>query len=291
MLLGGYHPGDTFELGDGGTLVGSLPGPQGPQGAKGDPGDKGDPGPAGPPNSLSIGTVTKGDDAAASITGEAPEQTLNLVLPKGDKGDTGETGDPGPANTLAIGSVTGGSSAQATITGTAPSQTLNLVLPKGDKGDKGDGLQINQIVANYAALPSDKGPDDSGWSVWVQDEGALYIWSGTAWPAEGAGAHLQGEQGIQGEPGDPGPSAYEIAVADGFEGTEQEWLDSLVGPKGDKGDPGSSSWDDLTDKPDNLVLGYSNGDPVPWKLDVLSETDYQAITDPDPTTVYFRLGS
>lgn len=41
--------------------------------------------------------------------------------------------------------------------------------------------------------------------------------------------------------GDPGKSAYQIAVEEGFSGTEQQWLDSLVGPvgpKGDKGDPG-----------------------------------------------------
>lgn len=47
-----------------------------------------------------------------------------------------------------------------------------------------------------------------------------------------------GEQGIQGEPGPSGASAYEIAVSNGFEGTETEWLASL---KGEKGDPGSSS--------------------------------------------------
>lgn len=33
-------------------------------------------------------------------------------------------------------------------------------------------------------------------------------------------------------------NAYEIAVNNGFEGTEQEWLESLIGPKGDKGDLG-----------------------------------------------------
>ena len=40
--------------------------------------------------------------------------------------------------------------------------------------------------------------------------------------------------------GDNGKSAYEIAVAHGFSGTEQEWLDSLKGLQGDpgpKGDP------------------------------------------------------
>ena len=41
-------------------------------------------------------------------------------------------------------------------------------------------------------------------------------------------------------PGPEGDSAYEVAVANGFTGTEQEWLASLVGPKGDKGDTGDS---------------------------------------------------
>ena len=35
-----------------------------------------------------------------------------------------------------------------------------------------------------------------------------------------------------------GKSAYEVAVANGFEGTEEEWLASLQGEPGDPGDPG-----------------------------------------------------
>ena len=67
---------------------------------------------------------------------------------------------------------------------------------------------------------------------------------------------LQGEQGPQGYKGDVGSSAYQIAVAGGFTGTEAEWLASLqgqdgvdgrdgadgepgpTGPKGDRGDQG-----------------------------------------------------
>nr|DAV82658.1 MAG TPA: nucleoid-associated protein [Caudoviricetes sp.] len=36
----------------------------------------------------------------------------------------------------------------------------------------------------------------------------------------------------------PGESAYAIAVAHGFKGSEQDWLDSLHGPKGDSGKNG-----------------------------------------------------
>ena len=40
-------------------------------------------------------------------------------------------------------------------------------------------------------------------------------------------------RGEQGEKGDDGKSAYEIAIANGFEGTEAEWLESLKGADGD----------------------------------------------------------
>lgn len=98
-------------------------------------------GPVGPAVSLTVGTVTKGDQPSVTITGTAPHQVIDLVLPKGDRGEKGDTGAastvPGPANSLSIGTVTGGATAGATITGTAPAQTLSLVLPKGDKGDRG----------------------------------------------------------------------------------------------------------------------------------------------------------
>ena len=53
-------------------------------------GKKGDPGNTGPANTLTIGSVTSGNVASATITGEAPNQTLNLVLKQGDKGNPGD---------------------------------------------------------------------------------------------------------------------------------------------------------------------------------------------------------
>ena len=46
-------------------------------------------GASGPANTLAIGTVTSGVSPSATITGTAPNQTLNLVLQKGDTGNTG----------------------------------------------------------------------------------------------------------------------------------------------------------------------------------------------------------
>lgn len=62
-------------------------------GRQGIQGPQGEPGPA---NTLTIGTVDAGATAGASITGDSPNQTLNLTLPIGPKGDTGEQGPIGP---------------------------------------------------------------------------------------------------------------------------------------------------------------------------------------------------
>lgn len=73
-------------------LKGNLKGPTGATGSTGA---------AGPANTLSIGTVTTGavgTQAAASITGAAPTQTLNLTIPTGATGSTGPTG-PSPVVT------------------------------------------------------------------------------------------------------------------------------------------------------------------------------------------------
>jgi Collagen triple helix repeat (20 copies) len=118
----------------GSTGAAGAPGAAGPTGATGATGA------TGPANTLTIGNVTNGGSAAATITGTAPNQTLNLVLPAGPtgaQGPQGIAGATGPANTIAIGSVTNGGSAAATLTGTAPNQTLNLVLPAGPAGAQG----------------------------------------------------------------------------------------------------------------------------------------------------------
>lgn len=52
-----------------------------------------------------------------------------------------------------------------------------------------------------------------------------------------------GGEGGPGEPGADGASAYEVAVANGFVGTEVEWLASLIGPQGPQGLPGSDGAD------------------------------------------------
>lgn len=112
-----------------------------PQGSKGDTGETGATGPA---NVLTIGSVTSGKVASATITGEAPNQVLNLVLEKGDKGDTGEkgaTGDHGPKGEQGIQGPQGSPGADApTITNITIRQSdyhMIVTLSDGTSYDAG----------------------------------------------------------------------------------------------------------------------------------------------------------
>lgn len=60
----------------------------------------------GPANKLTVGSVTKSTTASATITGNSPNQVLNLGLPKGDKGEDGYVpvvvSDTAPDNTQVV---------------------------------------------------------------------------------------------------------------------------------------------------------------------------------------------
>ena len=101
-----------------------------------------DAGPPGPANSLSIGTVTTGT-AAATITGDAPDQTLNLVLPEGEDGHDGPSAyDVAVAN------------------GFVGDQTAWLASLKGDPGDPGADGDLTET--GLVTLVDDDGSDIRG---------------------------------------------------------------------------------------------------------------------------------
>ena len=57
-----------------------------------------------------------------------------------------------------------------------------------------------------------------------------------------------------------GKSAYDLAVKNGFKGTEKEWLESLKGPHGDKPVRGIDYWTDedkaeIKSYVDDAILG------------------------------------
>lgn len=99
-------------------------------------------------NTLTIGTVTTGVNPSATITGDSPNQVLNLVLPKGDAGATGQAGADGTTPTVTVGTTTtlpAGSSATVTQSGTATNVILNFGIPQGDDSNC---LSLPTVVAS-----------------------------------------------------------------------------------------------------------------------------------------------
>lgn len=95
-------------------------------------------------------------------------------------------------------------------------------------------------------------------------------------------ASLAGAGALKGDPGKDGKTAYEIAVKNGYSGSEQQWIESLVGQPGDTpyiGGNGNwfvgavdtgvragaiTSYNDLTDKP------TLNGDVIQGDMEIQS---------------------
>lgn len=129
-------------------------GPQGLQGPQGIQGIQGPVGPVGPPTVISAGAVATGapgTNAAASVTGPAGNQTLNLTVPRGDVGPRGLTprGTWAAGTTYAVDDVVtfGGSmfrvinahtSGSTQPTPAAPGVNLESWVEKGSRGDPGD---------------------------------------------------------------------------------------------------------------------------------------------------------
>lgn len=151
-----------------------------------------------------------------------------------DNGTAGADGEDGATFTPSVSS--DGTLSWSNDKGLANPASVNIkgeAGAAGAKGDKGDPFTYDDFTAaQLAALKGEKG--DKG------ETGEQGVKGDKGEQGE------QGQQGIQGVKGDTGAtgangqdgkSAYQIALDNGFVGTQAEWLASL---KGDKGDTGAS---------------------------------------------------
>lgn len=166
----------------------------------------------GPANTLTVGTVTKSSDdtAVVTITGTAPDQTIDFVLPRGLQGIQGIQGTTGATGATGATGPTGpqgdkGDKGDTGNTGATGSQGIQGETgPKGDKGDTGD--------------TGDTGPTGATGSTGAKGD------TGDQGPTGATGSQgIQGIQGIQGEVGATGATgATGAGVAAG--GTEGQVL-------------------------------------------------------------------
>lgn len=174
-------------------------------------------GPIGDPNVLSIGDVQKGLVAAASITGDAPSQTLHLTLPQGDRGETG-------AKLKSAEFV--GNDIKFTDT---DNNTFNLVNakitlkgPKGDEGDTGPqgpaGIDAKEIVSVTW--------DDNDMK-FAKDDGATFKLVDAKIALRGP----KGEDGAQGPAGSgvpPGGSTGQVLTKNSDDDEDADWHDTTM---------------------------------------------------------------
>lgn len=174
-----------FKVGNGITAWNSLPYSSGPTG------------PVGPANSLVVGSVSAGTSAGASITGTAPNQTLNLVIPIGPTGPQGPIGATGPQG------ITGPTGSQGIQGITGPTGATGDTGPTGPQGSPASPVNLLGSKNLIADLPTTGNTLNDAWI--VQEDGDLYYWNGTAWISLGQIVGPQGPQGPQGIQGVTGP--------------------------------------------------------------------------------------
>ena len=180
--------------------------------------------------------------------------------PKGDSGETGPQGPQGPQGE----------------TGPQGSQG-----PKGDTGDQGIqgpagvGITIKGTVATYGDLPADLTAADAGSAYEVSADGKLYVWGGTAFPADGQGSDfrgpqgLQGIQGPQGDKGDKGDTGT-TGPAGGAGAQGPKGDPGATGEQGPQGARGSMWWTGA-----GAPSGITGSEPGDMYLDTQTGTVYQ----------------
>ena len=234
-------------------------GPQGPQGEQGEKGEQGERGKTGL-NGIDGSSVLYGNGAPSADLGADGDSYIdldnydfyikaegvwaksgNLKGVKGDKGDQGEKGEDGKS--ILFQNVAYSSATSHVIGIDAELYADQGLTQKLEASEPG----LAYAVDGYLYISNAEGKFIC--ALRIQGEQGAQGPQGEAGPEGQPGQDgapgAAGDPGQQGEPGPAGPqgepgengsdgengadgkSAYDIAVENGFEGTEQEWLDSL----------------------------------------------------------------
>lgn len=212
------------------------------------------------------------DEDRLSLRGaRGPRGQRGSQGPKGEKGDTvvgpmGPRGLPGPRGIAGAPGIHGRDGLDGRDGKDAPYITdIRLEEQRGEIWfvfELSDGSTIetepvklpHQTWTVVGGGSAGGGGGGGGGIVPVEDDGTEIVAEPSALNFTGAGVTVSeaGGKAVINIPGGgaDGKSAYEIAVENGFSGTEEEWLASLVGPEGPEGPMGPVGVPD--------VEGYSN---------------------------------
>jgi hypothetical protein len=169
--------------------------------------------------------------------GTVEEWLLSLEGPAGPQGPQGIQGEPGIDGTNGLDGAPGADGVDGTdglsayevavangFIGTEAAWLESLVGPQGPIGETGP--------AGADGAEGPQGPIGETGPTGPQGETGLTGPEGPQGPIGETGP--AGADGAPGADGADGLSAYEVAVANGFVGTESEWLESLQAPQGSR---------------------------------------------------------
>ena len=172
-----------------------------------------------------------------------------------------------------------------------PTNTIYLspmgFVGTGSSGGGGGGTSDFEYL--FGAVPPDNSLGVNGNIYQDTFTGNQYKKISGVWVLQQNLVGPQGVTGADGADGANGLSAYEVALANGFVGTEQDWLDSLVGPQGPAGTGGSQVYENVPCDSSvyiGSVVRLTQVSPVPsvmhdWTLlamvTQLDYTDYSAL--------------
>ena len=250
-----YTVDGSLYVSDGGSWVnlGKIVGPQGPTGntgPQGAAGKDGATGPAGP----------RGGDGPSGPTGPQgiPGQDgagLTIINTYTDASELPTTGVPGDAYLVNkdlyvwmtgatsftnVGPLTGPQGPQGPTGPAGKDGSTGPTGPVGPRGPVGQSVTAKGYLTSVGDLPSTGNALADMYYV----NGTTYVWDGSSWVDMGSNvgptgsAGLKGDTGPQGIPGLNGNSAYEVWLAAGNTGSQQDYLATLIGPTGPAGPQG-----------------------------------------------------
>ena len=179
---------------------------------------------------------------------------------QGPQGVQGEQGEPGQDG--ANGQDGDRYNTTSTTTLTVGNGTKNLTIEVGLAYIPEQTIIIaNDGVAHMHAVVNAYDPVTGAMTVHVEKH-------------TGSGSYSQWQVNLSGAIGQNGLSAYEVAVANGFEGTELDWLASLEGPEGPQGPQGATGATGATGAQGPAGPGVATGGTTGQVLSKASGTNY-----------------
>jgi hypothetical protein len=126
-------------------------------------------------------------------------------------------------------------------------QQLKARFERGDFPNQQDFWDLIDTLNEDKIFFGASAPEDEiTYPLWLNTSTErLSVFYNDSWISIGDGADgsdgADGADGAAGADGEDGLSAYEVALENGFSGTQQQWLDSLVGADGAPGADGADS--------------------------------------------------